>query len=282
MHARIPLPSDAGTIDAIRLLAAQLEEDRRHMQQLKSAIEFTHERVETQSAALEAHGHQFAEQTAVNMKLFKGLAEAKGDLTQHKVRCETFHADIQTAVSGPGLLDMMTVCIEEKIGAIHADMNKVKVIVEDHERREREMGAYLSNLAGDRPTEGRFIVGKFEQHDAKLSELMETVSNVQTAGIMNATAEQADIDEVKSKVAMLAGAYEALRTNGNVASFSDLQGRLTAVERAQSAASSCTAAASPSQVGGGGTVGAYTSISLTPASSSLSERTSPRVSRHLR
>ena len=77
------------------------------MQQLKSAIEFTHERVETQSAALEAHGHQFAEQTAVNMKLFKGLAEAKGDLTQHKIRCETFHADIQTAVPGPGLMDMM-------------------------------------------------------------------------------------------------------------------------------------------------------------------------------
>ena len=172
------------------------------MQQLKSAIEFTHERVETQAAAMEAHGHQFAEQNAVHLKLFKGLAEAKGDLTQHKIRCETFNADIQTAISGPGLMDMMTVCIKEKIGAIHADMNKVKVIVEDHERREREMGTYLSNLAGDRPTEGKFIVGKFEQHDAKLSELMEAASNVQTAGIMNATAEQADLGEFKSKDAV--------------------------------------------------------------------------------
>ena len=89
MHARVPLSPAAGTIEAIQLLAQQLEEDRKHMEILKAAIERTHEKVETQERVLEHHGQQLGEQNAMNVKIFKDLADIKGDLTQHKVHSET-------------------------------------------------------------------------------------------------------------------------------------------------------------------------------------------------
>ena len=57
MHLRVPLPPSADAALAIQLLAQQLEEDRKHMAQPKSAIEHTHEKVEAQAGVLEAHGH---------------------------------------------------------------------------------------------------------------------------------------------------------------------------------------------------------------------------------
>jgi hypothetical protein len=234
MHARVPLSPAAGTIEAIQLLAQQLEEDRKHMEILKAAIERTHEKVETQERVLEHHGQQLGEQNAMNVKIFKDLADIKGDLTQHKVHSETWHADIQAAVSGAGLADLITACIDSKIGSISEDMNKVKYIVEEHERRELEMGTYLEGLAGDRPAEGKFIIGKFEHIDKKLIEISESVLSLQVADTVNATAEQAEIDAISAKVLFLSGAHD--RFSGNLSSFQEMQGRVAAVEAAVAAA----------------------------------------------
>ena len=83
-------------------------------------------------------------------------------------------------------------------------------------------------------------MSKFEQLDAKVLELNEGISNVRTASIMNATAEQAEHNELKTKVSVLAGAYEAMLENGNLSNFQALQNRLAAVESAQSRASRST------------------------------------------
>jgi len=252
MHHRVPLDPSADAPRAINILVEQLEADRVHMLALKTAIETLRERTEAQSKLIESQDQRLNEQAAVNLKAFQEFAELRGDFTQHKVHAETSHQHLIQALNGPDMTEMISTSIEIKMEQVNEDMKKVMGAVEEQERRTVEMATYLEGLAGDRPTEGRFIISKFEQYDAKLLDLTEGVSNVHTAGVMNATAEQADIDEVKSKVAVLAGAYEALRTNGNVATFSDLQGRLAAVERAvQGATSVPVAAASPVQVGGG-------------------------------
>ena len=114
--------------------------------------------------------------------------------------------------------------------SINEDMKKVKFIVEDHERKEHEMSAYLTSLAGERPSEGKFIVGKFEQFDKKFVEVAEAILSLQVADTMNATSEQAEMEEVKTKVKTLSNAYATMTENGSVTSFQALQNRITAVE----------------------------------------------------
>ena len=52
---------------------------------------------------------------------------------------------------------------------------------------------------------------------------------------MDATAEQAEHNELKTKVSVLAGAYEAMLENGSLNNFQSLQNRIAAVELSQRA-----------------------------------------------
>ena len=65
----------------------------------------------------------------------KLFADLRGDLVQHKVRYDTSITTILESISGPGLMDMISVCVETKIEATSEDVQQVKVIVEDCERR---------------------------------------------------------------------------------------------------------------------------------------------------
>ena len=59
------------------------------MEQLKAAIEHTHERVESQAAVVDPHGHQLNEQTAMNVHISEDLADAKGESVRAPVLANT-------------------------------------------------------------------------------------------------------------------------------------------------------------------------------------------------
>ena len=226
-HHRVPLDPSADATRAINILVEQLEADRVHMLVLKTAVETLHERTEAQARILEAQDQRMNEQSAVNHKAFQEFAELRGDFTQHKVIADTAHQTIMQALNGPEVGSMIATTVEAKMVQVNNDLLKVMEVVEEHERRKKEMSTYLESLAGERPTEGKFIVSKFEQIDAKFLELGEGISNVRTANIMNATSEQAEHDELKTKVSVLAGAYEAMLENGSLNNFQLLQSRST-------------------------------------------------------
>ena len=176
------VPFDPAASDAVNMnkLVEQVQSDGEHMAILKAGIERLHETVETQAALLAAHGQRLDEQAAINLRGFQEHAELKGDLTQRAVRLETATEALLTQARGPAMTELIsevcTVAIEEKIASIGADMEKVKVIVELHDARELEMASYLEGLAGERPTEGRFITGKFEVYDRSFAQVRDELA----------------------------------------------------------------------------------------------------------
>jgi hypothetical protein len=208
---------------------------------LKSGIERPRATVETQAALLAQHGQGLDEQAAMILRGFKEHAELRGELTQRAVRLQTATGDLLAGVRGPAMTDHISevcqVVSDEKLGSIGADMGKAKLTAEHHEAREREMAAYLEGLAGERPTEGRFITGKFELYDRSFSQVQAELARQHSSFIdqfaamaASSVVERTELEQMNGQIAALASAHEAVKANGNIASFAGLQVRLAALE----------------------------------------------------
>ena len=230
-----------GTAEAnLNVMVQQQEMDRAHMLVLKSAIESLHESSEAQRLGLEASERRHDEQGTLNARVFKDFADLRGTCTQHAVRIETSHAELRESLQGQDLVtavgNVLGPLLEAKVAAISSDMEKVKEIVDVHEKREAGMAKYLDGLMGERPVEGAMIVKSFEHVDAQIlqvkadmarqyaesSEAIAVVSAVQmaagpvTSGGMSA-AERAECEGLKLQYTTLAVAVDEInRDDGSV------------------------------------------------------------------
>ena len=186
-HRHIPLDPSVSDIANLNKLVEQLAADAEHMLVLKGGIERLHETVEAQAALLARHEQRLDEQASVNLRGFKEHAELRGELTQRAVRMETATEQILAGARGPAMTELIAevsgFVFDEKVAAIAADMNKVKTIIEHHEARELEMATYLEGLAGERPTEGRFITGKFELYDRSFNQVQAELARQHSSSV---------------------------------------------------------------------------------------------------
>ena len=192
---------------------------------------------------LAQHGARLSEQAAVNLRGFKEHAELKGEFTQRAVRLETATETLLVAARGPAMADLISECaanvVDEKIAAIANDMAKVKMIIELHEARELEMASYLEGLAGERPSEGRFITSKFEVYDRSFSQVRDelarqhgaTVEQFASAAAVDAVG-RVELEQMSGQVRKLVSAYEAIQVGGSLSAFTALQARIETVEEA--------------------------------------------------
>ncbi len=67
------------------ILSGQPGSDRQHTLLLKNAVETLHERTEAQARLIESQDVRMNEQAGVNLKAFQGVADLRGDFTQHRV-----------------------------------------------------------------------------------------------------------------------------------------------------------------------------------------------------
>jgi hypothetical protein len=155
------------------------------------------------------------------------------------------------------ILETCQTQIEDKIASIGSDMNRVNVIVEQHEAREREMAKYLEGLAGERPEEGRFTTGKFELYDAKSEKIREELTRIgpvidgrlsaaETAAAANTVVERFELERMGAHLAELTRAHEAAKNSGSIQALTTIQARFAALEVLGDR--SAEAAASPASV----------------------------------
>ena len=243
VHRHVPFDPAASDQANINKLVEQVHADGEHMLVLKTGIERLHETVEAQAALLARHEQRLDEQAAVNLRGFKEHAELRGELTQRAVRMETATEQVLAGARGPAMAELIadvSGCVfDDKIAAISADMHKVKAIIEHHEARELEMASYLEGLAGERPTEGRFITGKFELYDRSFSQVKDELARQHgavaeqfaTAAAVHAVS-RAGLEQMNGQMVQLVAAHDAFKASGNLAAFTAIQARVEAVEQA--------------------------------------------------
>ena len=217
-HRRVPFDPAGTDVANLNKLVEQVEADGEHMAVLKAGIERLHETVTAQTELLAQHEARLSEQAAVNLRGFKEHAELKGEFTQRAVRLETATETLLTAARGPAMADLISEVaanvVDEKIAAIANDMAKVKMIIELHEARELEMASYLEGLAGERPSEGRFITSKFEVYDRSFSQVRDelarqhgaTVEQFASAAAVDAVG-RVELEQMSGHVRTLVSAY---------------------------------------------------------------------------
>ena len=150
----------------------QQEMDRVHMLVLKNAIEAIHEAPETQRLGLEASDERHEEQGAVNIRVFKDFANPRGTCTQHAVRPETSHVELLERLKGHDMVtafgNVLGPLLDAKVAATNHDLDKMKGIVEIHEKRETGMANHLDSSMGERPIEAAMIIKGFEHVDTQI------------------------------------------------------------------------------------------------------------------
>ena len=156
----------ASDIENLNIMVQQQALDRAHMLVLKTAIEAMHEAQEAQRLSMEDQQKAMDEQAAVNLRLFKEHAELRGECTQHAIRLDTKSNQILASIKGQDMCDLVEGVtgdlIDAKLESITTDLEKMKNIIDIHEKREVGMATYLGNFAGERPAEGAAIMQSFE------------------------------------------------------------------------------------------------------------------------